>query len=390
MKSMRFWGPLALALSCFAGAAPAQDALKIGFMGTLSGPQGVVGQDQYDAFMLVVERQGGKLGGMPVEILREDDQMKPEVARQAVSRLIDRERVSIITGISMSNVMMAVYPLIAEREVFLIGSNASPSPLAGAECSPYIFITSGQGDQAGEVVGKYASDQGYERLFALAPNYQAGKGTITGLKRFYEKPLAEEAYTPLGQMDFSAELTQLAAAQPQAAFAFYPGGMGVNFAKQYQQAGLVKKIPLLSTFVVDATTLPAIGDVALGMLSGSNYGPDLPSQSNQRFVQEFEKKYGRIPSSYAAQSYDAALLLDSAIAKVKGKVDDKPAFMKALKSADFDSVRGHFEFNNNNFPIQDWHILEVAKDAQGRLSLKTIATPLKAQPDAYHKQCPLN
>ena len=370
-------------------AVHAQAPLKIGFMAELSGPQGALGQDQYDAFMLIVEQNGGKLGGVPVQILKEDSQLKPEVATQIVDKLIEKDNVPIITGITFSNVMMAVHKKITDKEVFLIGSNAGPAPIAGAQCSPYAFITSWQNDNQSEVVGKYAMDKGFKRVIAMAPNYQAGKDFIAGFKRFYKGEVVDEFYTPLNQPDFSAELAQVAAKKPDAVYVFYPGGLGVNFVRQYKQAGLLGKVPLLSSSTTDGSTLPAQKDDALGVISGTFWGPDFANPVNKKFVEDFEKKYNRIPSQYAAQSYDAALLLDSAIGKVKGNVADKKAFMAALKAADFKSVRGNFKFNNNNFPIQDQHVFEVAKDAKGRVSLKTIATPLKDHQDAYHTQCAL-
>ena len=384
--------PLAILLaSLLSVAAPAfaQAPVKIGFIGELSGSVGVVGQDQFDAFMMVVERNGGKLGGVPVQVLRNDSQLKPEVATQIVQRLIEKENVPIITGISFSNVMLAVHKAITEKQVFLIGSNAGPSQIAGAQCSPYQFMTSWQGDQAAEAVGKYAADKGYRRVFVMAPNYQAGKDVVTGFKRYYKTALVDEVYTPLNQQDFAAELAQVQAKKPDAVFAFYPGGLGISFVRQYQQAGLIRTVPLLSTFTVDATTLPALKDSANGLISGAFWGPDFANEENRRFVEEFERKYNRIPSNYAAQSYDAANLIDAALAKVKGNVADKPALMAAFKAAEFRSVRGAFRFNNNNFPIQDMHIFEVANDARGRPNLKTVATPLKATVDAYHTQCAL-
>jgi branched-chain amino acid transport system substrate-binding protein len=372
-----------------ASVAHAQTPVKIGFLGELSGPQSAVGQDQYDGFMLVVERNGGKLGGVPVQIIKEDSQLKPEVANQAVRKLVEKDNVQIITGVSFSNVMLAVHKYVTDKGVFLIGSNAGPSQIAGTQCSPYQFITSWQGDQAAEAIGKYAAEKGYKRIVAMAPNYQAGKDIIAGLKRQYKGALAEELYTPLNQLDFAAELTQVAAAKPDAVFAFYPGGLGVTFARQYQQAGMMKTTPLLSTFIVDAISLPALREAALGLISGGFWAPDFANPASKQFVADFERKHKRIPSNYAAQSYDAALLLDSAIAKVKGNVGDKPAFMAALKAADFASVRGPFKFNNNNFPIQDMHVMEVVKDGDARFNLKTIATPLKGLVDAYHGQCPL-
>lgn len=380
---------LSLLLAGVAAAAEAQAPLKIGFIAELSGPQGALGQDQYDAFMMVVEQNGGKLGGVPVQVIREDSQLKPEVATQIVDKLIEKDKVPIITGITFSNVMMAVHKKITEKEVFLIGSNAGPAPIAGAQCSPYAFITSWQNDNQAEVVGKYATDKGYKRVVGMAPNYQAGKDFIAGFKRFYKGEVIDEIYTPLNQPDFSAELAQVAAKNPDAVYVFYPGGLGVNFIRQYKQAGLAGRVPLLSTSTADGSTLPAQKDDALGVISGTFWGPDFNNPVSRKFVDDFEKKFNRIPSQYAAQSYDAALLLDSAIGKVKGNVGDKKAFMAALKAADFKSVRGDFKFGNNNFPVQDMHIFEVAKDAKGRVNLKTIATPLKAHQDAYAAQCAL-
>ena len=383
----------ALALSSMAlGAAPAlaQAPLKIGFIGELSGPQGPVGQDQYDGFMLHVEANGGRLGGIPVQILREDSQLKPEVATQIVQKLIEKDQVKIITGVSFSNVMMAIHKPITDKEVFLIGSNAGPSPIAGAQCSPFFFSTSWQNDAQAEVVGKYATDKGIKRVIGMAPNYQAGKDFVAGFKRTFKGEVMDEIYTPLNQPDFSAELAQVAAQKPDAIYVFYPGGLGVNFVKQYQQAGLLGKIPLLTTSTTDGLNLPAQRDAALGVVSGTFWGPDFKNAANLKFVADFEKKFNRIPSQYAAQAYDSALLLDSALAKVKGNVSDKKAFQAALKAADFKSVRGNFRFNSNHFPIQDMHMFEVVKDDKGRHTLKTIATPIKDHKDNYHTACKLS
>ncbi len=372
-----------------APAVLAQASLKIGFMAELSGPQGAIGQDQYDAFMMIVQANGGRLGGVAVEILREDSQLRPEVAVQIVDKLIERDRVPIITGVTFSNVMMAVHKKIVEKEVFLIGSNAGPSPIAGAQCSPFFFSTSWQNDQQAEGVGKYATDKGYKRIVAMAPNYQAGKDFVAGFKRYYKTPLVNEIFTSLTQQDYSAELAQVQAANPDAVFVFYPGGLGVNFVKQYNQAGLKARIPLISTSTVDGINLPAQGDAALGVVTGTFWGPDFNNPASRKFVADFEAKYKRIPSQYAAQGYDSALLLDSALARVKGNVADKRAFQTALKAADFKSVRGDFKFNTNNFPIQDFHVFEAVKDAQGRHTLKTISTSLKADKDAYFDKCPM-
>lgn len=369
--------------------AQAQAPLKIGFIGEISGPVAAQAQDGYDGFMLVVERNGGKLGGVPVEIIKEDSQFKPEVGNQVARKLIEKDGVSVIAGFTGANVMLAIHKYVTDNKVFLVSANAGPSQIAGPQCSPYQFVVSFQGDQAAETIGKYATDKGFKRVVALAPNYQAGKDNVAGFKRTYKGAIVEEIYTPLSQMDFSSALTQATSFQPDAVFAFYPGGLGVAFIKQYQQAGLLKTLPLLSAYIADGTNLPALRESALGLISGGAWASDFDNPSNRRFVADFEKKYKRTPANYAAQGYDAAQLLDSALAKVKGNVADKPALMAALKAADFSSVRGAMKFNNNNFPIHDMHMMEVVKDAGGNFTLKTIATPLKQAQDAYHDQCPM-
>lgn len=363
--------------------------VKIGFIAELSGPQAALGQDQYDGFMLLVERNGGKLGGVPVQVLKEDSQLKPEVGVQLANKLIEKERVSIITGVTFSNVMMAIHKPITEAKVFLVGSLAGPSPIAGALCSPYQFITSFQLDAAAEAHARYANERGFKKVFLLGANYQAGKDFLGGFKRAFKGQVVDEVYTAMNAPDFSAELTQVAAAKPDAVFAFYPGALGINFVRQYNQAGLMKTTPLLTQGAVDGSTLPALKDAALGAYNGAPWGPDIDNPANKKFVDEFERKYGRIPTLFAAQSYDAAQLIDSALTKTKGKVDDKDALRVALKAADFASVRGKFRFGNNQFPVQDYFIQQVAMDAKGRVSLKTVATPLKDFTDDYASKCPM-
>jgi branched-chain amino acid transport system substrate-binding protein len=387
-RTLRLAG-LAAALTALTVSAPASAQIKIGFMATMSGPAATLGQDQLDGFMLGIEHSGGRLGGQPVTIIREDDQLKVDVGVQSIQKLIEKDKVDLITGVTFSNVMMAVAKPLADANMIFIGSNAGPGPLAGPQCNQNFFFTSWQNDAQSEVMGKFAADRGYKRVYVMAPNYQAGKDFVAGFKRFYPTPLVGEVYTQLNQPDYSAEIAQMMAAKPDALYVFYPGGMGVAFVRQMRQAGALGKVPLLSTSTTDGSTLPALKDTALGVLSGTFWGPDFANPVSQKFVADFRAKYKRIPSQYAAQAYDAALLLDSALKKTGGKVDDKAALRAALRQADFKSLRGDFKFSANGFPVQDMHVFEVAKDNTGEVSLKTIATPLKAHADAYVSQCPL-
>jgi branched-chain amino acid transport system substrate-binding protein len=378
----------ALTAAC-ALPALAESPLKIGYLGTFSGPIGTLGQDNYDGFMLVVEQRGGKLGGVPVQVLKEDDQFKPDLGLQIAQKFIEKENVPIITGLIGSNVMMAVARPITEKKVFLIGSNAGPSAMAGAQCSPYQYVVSWQNDGHAEAAGKFSTDKGYKRMVLIAPNYQAGKDALQGFKRTYKGAVLDELSPGMAQPDFSAEIAQIAAAKPDAVYAFFPGALAVNFVRQYQQAGLGKTIPLQTSSMLDATTLPALKDAALGLNSTHWWAPDLDTPANKAFVEAFEKKHSRIPSLFAAQGYEAALLLDAALTRTKGNVADKEAFMAALKAGNPKSVRGALKFGNNNFPIHDYLAFTVVKDSSERYTLKTVATPLKNHQDAYHALCPL-
>jgi branched-chain amino acid transport system substrate-binding protein len=372
------------------GGASAQQPIKIGFVGTFSGSGAAFGEDMYSAFMLPIERNGGKLGGVPVQVIRKDSQFKPEVANQVTDELLDRENVSIIVGVTFSNEMLAIYQKVIGHGVYIIGSNASPSQLAGAQCSPLYFNTNAQNDQRAEAAGKYMSDKGYKRVYTMAPNYQAGKDYMAGFRRYYKQPLVGEVFTSLSQLDFQAELTQVLAANPDAVYAFYPGGLGVQFIRQWRQAGLAGKIPLITGSTVDLLTLPALKEDAVGVVHFAPWGPDFDNSENKKFVSEFDSKYKRLPSEYAASAYDSAMLLDSAIRKVNGNVADKDAFTSALRTADFKSVKGKFKFNHNHIPIQDFYVFEVVKDGnRDRYTHKTLAVAMSDAIDAYQAECPL-
>ncbi len=380
--------PLA-ALACAAATlSPAASAATIGLMAPQSGPVAVVGQDQVDGFMLAVEQLGGKLGGQPATVLKEDDQLKPEIGAQIVRKFIDKDKVDAIVGLSFSNVMMASLPRIVESGTVAIATNAGPSPLAGAGCKPNVFSTAWQNDGAAEAMGKYAQDKGLKKVYLMAPNYQAGKDMLTGFKRHFKGQVVDEVYTQVNQPDYSAELAQLQAARPDAVFVFYPGGMGVNFVKQMAQAGLTGKLPFYSVFTVDGTTLPALRDAAAGSISGAMWDAALDTPENKNFVAAFEAKYKRTPSEYAATAYDAAHILNIALAKAKP--GDSKALAAAVKAAggEVKSVRGPFAFNNNNLPVQNYYVFETVKAGAG-VTGRLVATPLTRHTDAYHAQCTL-
>ncbi|HEX4411259.1 MAG TPA: ABC transporter substrate-binding protein [Xanthobacteraceae bacterium] len=370
-------------------SAQAQDHLKVGLIATLSGPPAVLGQQMRNGFTLAVKTLGGKLGGKDVDVSVADDELKPDQAVSKVKELIDRDKVDFVVGPIFSNVAAAIMKPVTESNVILISPNAGTSTFAGKDCNPNFFVTSYQNDQVHEVLGQYAQDSGLKKVIIVVPNYQAGKDAAAGFKHKFTGEIVDEMYVPLGQLDYSAELTKIAAASPDAIFAFLPGGMGVNFVKQYRQAGLADKITFLSAFTVDESTLPAQQDAALGMYGGSNWAPNLDNPQNKAFVDAYIKEYNAVPASYAFQAYDAALLIDSAVKEVKGNLADKNALHAALKKADFKSLRGNFKFNTNNYPIQDFYLVKVAKRPDGKFETEIVKKVFSNYGDTYAKDCPM-
>jgi branched-chain amino acid transport system substrate-binding protein len=377
----------ALALTHFP-SSQAADKIKVGFISTLSGPSGALGVEIRDGFQLAVKLNGGRLGGLPAEVLVGDDQFKPDVGRQLAEKYVRLDKVDFLTGIVFSNIMMAAAPLAFDNKKLYISPNAAPSPMAGKDCNPYLFVASWPNDAYHEAAGQHATNRGYKNAYLIAPNYQAGKDSLAGFKRYYKGNVAAEVYTQLGQLDYAAELAQVRAAKPDALYIFLPGGMGINFIKQFVGAGLSKDVPLIVPgFGDDQDIIRPVGEPMLGLFDTAHWAIDFDNPSNKKFVAAFEKEYKRLPSVFAAQGYDTALLIDSAVREVKGKVEDVEALRKAMKAARFESVRGAFKFNRNQMPIQNYYLRVVGKDAQGRLVNKTIGTVFKDHGDAYVQDC---
>ena len=379
----------AVAVAAATSTALAADKVKVGFVSTLSGPSSALGVDIRDGFQLAVKLNGGKLGGLPAEVIVGDDQFKPEVAKQLFERNVKRDKVDFMTGVVFSNIMLAALPEALDNKVIYISPNAAPSSIAGKDCNPRFFAVSWPNDAYHEAAGAFANQRELKNAYLLAPNYQAGKDSLAGFKRTFKGQVVAETYTKLGQLDYAAELAEIRAAKPQALYIFLPGGMGINFIKQFVGAGLSKDIMLLLPgFSADQDVINPVGPSMAGLFNTAHWSPDLANAANQKFVAEFQKEYKRMPTLYASQGYDAAQLINAAVRDVKGKLEDQDAVRKALRAAKFDSVRGAFKFNKNQYPIQNYYVRTVGSDGKGGLVNKSFNEPiLKDHGDAYVGQC---
>jgi branched-chain amino acid transport system substrate-binding protein len=364
--------------------------VKIGMETTLSTPGGYLGEDVRDGFQLAIDQEGGKLGGVPVQLLVEDDGLQPAKARDIVDRFVKAENISIVTGTIFSNVADAIVPQVLAANAFFISPNAGSSTFAGAQCNKNYYVVSWQNDTLHEATGQVATDQGYKKMISIVPNYQAGKDALDGFKRYYKGELQSEIFTRLDQTDFSAEIAQIRAAKPDAIFVFLPGGLGIAFQKQFAQAGLKSQVAVVTSEPgIDTRMIAATGDDLAGVHSSAHWNADFTNPASRKFVADFRAKYNREPTTYASQGYDTARLIGSALKAVGGDVTKVDAFRAALHKADFASVRGSFAFAKNNNPIQDWYSMLAEKDASGKVVNHTGKRIFVHHTDPYATQCPL-
>lgn len=388
---LRVTGALAVSALALAVADPAAaqaKKIKIGFVTTLSGPNAAYGVDMRNSFELALDHLGRKMGGIPVEVIYEDDEQKPEVGKQKTEKLLQRDRVDFMAGYIWSNVLLASYKPVVDSKTFLISANAGPSQLAGEQCNPYFFAASWNNDQNPMGVGHLLNQKKVQSLYIVAPNYAAGQDMANGVKATFKgKVVGQDMTNWPGQLDFSAEISKIRAAKPDAVYVFYPSRWGVQFLTQYSQAGLKKEIPLYSVFTIDAVTLKLQKDLALDTYFGLFWAPDLPYAANQKFVSDYKKKHKDTPTFYGAQSYDAANLINSAVVATKGNIKDKDAVRKALEAAKFESVRGPMTFNTNHFPIHNIYQQEVYKVSDSEYDIRTISTIVEGLKDPHASKC---
>jgi branched-chain amino acid transport system substrate-binding protein len=384
------------ALALVAGPANVEQALaqqktvKIGLVSTFSGPVAAIGNDMRNSFELGLDHVGRKLGGLPVQVIYEDDETKPEVGVQKTQKLIESDHVDFVVGYIWSNVLMASLKPLVDSKTMTVVTNAGASQFAGPQCSPYVFSTSWENDQTPAAMGTYMNQKGIKSAFLIAPNYTAGRDMLTGVKSTFKgQILGEELPRWPDQLDFSAELSKARNAHPEAIFTFYPGGPGIQLVTQYAQSGMKNQIPLYSAFTIDDLSLPRLKDLALGIPGAQEWVNDLPNDTNKKFVGDYKAKWKTTPSFYGAQTYDAVALIDSAITAVHGDLTDKEGMRKEMEKADFKSVRGHFTYGNNHIPIQDFYLQEPRKNADGTYTLHTVSTIVKDDQDKFHDQCPM-
>ena len=387
---------LVAAAALAASPALAADKVKIGFVTTLTTPAAVIGEDMKNAVDLALEHIGGKMGGLDVEVIYEDDAFSPEIGKQKTDKLVKEDDVDFVAGYIWSHVLLASRKSVLDAGKFLISSNAGPSQLAGELCHKNFFSTSWQNDQTPMALGEVLNQRGVNSVYIMAPNYAAGKNMVAGVERTYKGEIKGKDFTKWGkdaQLDFSAELAKAKASGAEAIFVFYPGKAGGAFITQYMQSGVAEDLKLYSVFTVDAISLRIFqkADVkgVLGSLMTQFWSPDLEFDQNKKFVSGYLDKYGYYPSFYGAQSYDTIFLIKHAVEAVNGDLSNMDGMRAAMESADYPSVRGPYTYGNNHHPIQNFYLREAVVDDEGRWTTKVVSTVYENHQDSYASECKL-
>ena len=291
-----------------------------------------------------------------------------------------------MTGIIFSNVSGAVVPETLDLGGIYVSSNAAPSPLAGAKCHPNYFVVSWQNDSLHEASGAAAKELGYKTAVALAPNYQAGQGRHRRVQAEFGGEVTE-IYTGVEQTDFAGEMAQIRDKAPDVVFQFHPGGQGIAFLKQYQQAGLLGNIPMvLSEPSYDGVILKAVGPAAVGITGTTHWNRDFDNEASKALVAAWAATYPDTPlTTYGQQAYDTGLLIGTALNAVGA--DDVDALAAEIKKADFASTRGAFAFGVNQHPVQDWYLTAIEADADGNPMIVTKEKIREAVGDVYAAEC---
>jgi len=382
-----------LGTSLLATSALAAD-VKIGFVTTLTTPAAVIGKDMQNAVNLAMEHLGGKAGAHNLEVIFGDDGFAPDTGKQVTDRLVKQDKVDFVAGYIWSHVLLASRKSALDAGKILISSNAGPSQMAGKLCHENFFSASWQNDQTPMAMGEVLNKAGVKSLYIMAPNYAAGKDMVAGVERTFKGEIVGKDLTKWGadaQLDFSAELAKAKASGADGIFVFYPGAAAGAFTKQYHQAGLKDNLPLYSVFTVDGISLPKLQAANFSGIVGSKvtqeWDPSLDNATNQKFVSDFKAKYGTYPSFYAAQSYDTIRMIAAAVEKVDGDMSDMDGIRAALKSADYDSVRGSYSYGSNNFPVQNFYLREVVVDGDGNWTTQVVDTVLKNHVDPHAADC---
>lgn len=359
--AMGFPGPALLAQS--------QAPIKLGMLNSFSKVFAVLSAHQMNGWNLFLEQNGGRLGGRSIEMIREDDEINPQVGLQKLKKLVESDRIDILLGVQASNVAMAVVDYVRDNKVFWICSGAGATALTWNRI-PYMFRTTLSGWQLGFAMSRWYHDNVSKDVVLMSSDFAGGRDIVNEFKHEFVKlggTVVKEIYPPLGTNDFSAYLTDLRALNAKGIYTFFAGTDAVRFVKQYEEYGLKRRTRFCTSgFAVEQDTLSAQGDAAVGIVSPLQYADSLDLPENRKFVADYQSKYKARPSVYAEYGYTSAIVLDAALKATGGDAKDKDKLAAAMKAVRLTAPRGPLSIDPvTHNVIDNIYIREVIKTADG-------------------------
>ena len=348
--------------------------IKIGLVLPYTGVYAVLGESITQAMELVFARENWTVAGRKIEMVKEDDEMKPPVGVRKTEKLIDSDKVDILTGPVHSGILMGMRDKVHASKTILIVSNAGADAISRERCSKWIFRASFSNWQPNHPMGGWVAKNVGKDVFLTAPNYQAGKDMLDAFKETYLPAggkVVGEDYPKLGETDYAPYLTKIRQSGAKVVYAFFSGTDAVNFVKQFDQFGLKQTVKLTGAgFLTEPDVLPAQGASALGVVTGHFYTPLLDNPVNREFVKDFRAKFGgKMPDGFACQGYDTAEVILRALKAVNGNTQDKERLVSVIEKTEFDSPRGRFRFDpKTHNVIQPFIYVREVKEVAGGLN----------------------
>ncbi len=334
--------------------------LKVGLMLPYSGTYAKLGENITYAIEMLFAEKGGALGGRPIELVKLDDESKPEAAQQNAERLVKRDNVDVLIGTVHSGVQMGIHKVVRETGTLTIVANAGNNEITRSLCARNVFRTSFSNWQPSYSMGLALAKKGVKKAAFVTWDYTAGQEMGAAFKEGLERggaQLTQLLTLNFPDTNFQPILAQLPSLDVDAVGAFFAGGGAIQFVKEYAAAQI--KAPLCGPGFLTEGTLEAQGKAADGIETALHYGDGLDNARNVAFLKAFREKAGREADVYAVHGYDAAQLLAIGVEAAAGNIDDEAKLYAAMRGAKIDSPRGPISISASQNVVQNIYLRRV-------------------------------
>ena len=370
--------------------------IKIGYMAPVTGGAAQVGRDMVNGFMMYLEENGNQIAGRKVEVIVEDTQGDPAIALTKLRKLVESDKVHVLAGLLFAHVGYALAPKIDEYKIPALYPVVSADDLSQRKPAKWVVRTGWTSSQPNQPFGEWVyKTLGYKKIVTIAADYSFGWEQVAGFQKTFEDSggqVIQKLWPPIATTDFGPYLAQIKR-DANAVFAVMVAAMPLRFAKQYQDAGLKARLPVIGGGTsFDEFVLPTMGDEAIGAITPLIYSAALDTPVNHRFVRDYRAKYKKVPSYYSETNYTAARWINEGAKAVGGDVEDREKFLAALRKVEIpDAPRGPVKLDSYGGVVQNIYIRKVERK-EGELwntvihTFPAVSQFWKYKPEEFLKQ----